>query len=110
MGIFDKLFGKERDKEVRKAVKDIQKRRRDEGRFGKKKCAKCGKQLTAPNYVVPLVFGQQETEKMLARAHFCTDCERFYCEGCAFEAGQKIGKRRLIGPRCGNDLGDASRL
>jgi uncharacterized protein with PIN domain len=91
-------------------VKDIQKRRRDEGRFGKKKCAKCGKQLTAPNYVVPRVFGQEETEKMLARAHFCTECERFYCEGCAFEAGQKMGKRRLICPRRGNDLGDASRL
>ena len=92
--MFDKLFG----------------RRVKQG----KRCAKCGKVLSEQGEVVPTVFSGSQLEeisdKMFSRPVYCKRCGVFYCEGCAFEEGRKIGKERLICPRCGNDLGDASRL
>ena len=79
-----------------------------------KKCSKCNKRLIAPNYKTPQSFGGKEfkeiTDKLFARAIFCVQCERFFCEGCAFEQGRNLGKKRLICPKCQSDLGSASKL
>jgi len=94
MGIFDKSFRKKVEKRGR--------------------CAQCGKHLSEPGKVVPTVFSGSQlkeiADKMFSRPVYCKQCGVFYCEGCAFEAGRKAGKRRLICPRCHHDLGDASRL
>jgi len=78
------------------------------------RCAQCGKHISEPGEVVPTVFSGSQlkeiADKMFSRPVYCKQCGVSYCEGCAFEAGRKVGKRRLICPRCHNDLGDASRL
>jgi len=89
----------------------------------KKKCAKCNKRLIAPNWEAPEVFtvaasgladaleaAKEITDKIFARAVYCVQCERFYCEGCAFKEGQNLRKKRLICPKCSSDLGHAPKL
>lgn len=92
MGIFEKLFGKGKQK----------------------RCAKCHKRLSEPASTAPGVHiipgGKKLTEAMeksLSRAVYCERCDSFYCKECALTAGrERPGEWRLICPRCGKDLGD----